>query len=439
MNTRRAETILIWTIKAGAYIMPFFLLVVAGNLFFPFITLKNFLFRITVEIMGAAWVGLLILDFSDHSGSARGGKKYWPKWNVLSIIFFTFVSLLFISALLGANFDNSFWSNFERMEGVYMHLHLLLLFFILAGVFRSRKDWVILFGVSIAASVFLAFYGLLEFKGLVKTYSDGSRIISTLGNPLYVAAYLSFHIFLTIYLWFNTKTPVIKWIFGGVFVFETIIFFLTGSRGAFLGIIAGFGLVLLLSAINIKDLKYRVALSGGLVFVAMIPFLLIGARNLSFVRNNNVLTRFAGISLADNTVQARFTIWKMALTSFKERPVFGWGPGNFIIPYAKNYDIKMFGNEPWFDRTHNMPLEWLTSGGLTVFLAYLGIFLCVLLAIIRATKQNRFTRRDAFIFIGMFAAYLTQMLFVFDILATYMVFIFLLGFFYAVSSSDDDL
>ena len=86
----------------------------------------------------------------------------------------------------------------------------------------------------------------MEFLGAVTSYSDGSRIISTLGNPLYVALYLTFHIFLILYFWFKTNFLWLKWVLSGLFIFEIAVFFLTGSRGAFLGIVAGFGLFFLL-------------------------------------------------------------------------------------------------------------------------------------------------------------------------------------------------
>src|SRR3989344_1107854 len=129
------EKILYWTVRIGAYLLPFTLLIVAYSMFFPFITGKNFAFRIIVELMAAAWIGLLIIDF----------KKYWSRWNFVSIALTVFVAVIFISALFGVDFQNSFWSNFERMEGLVTLLHLLALFFVLTGTFRTRREWFSLF------------------------------------------------------------------------------------------------------------------------------------------------------------------------------------------------------------------------------------------------------------------------------------------------------
>jgi len=422
------EKILFWVVRIGAYILPFFLLVVLSSLFFPFITGKNFLFRIVVEIMAAAWIGLLLINF----------KKYWPKWNFVSIAFVVFLSVVFISAVFGVDFKNSFWSNFERMDGLVGHLHLLLLFFILSGTFRTKREWFILFGVSIAVSFFLAFYGLLEYSGAVTSFgASGSRIMSTLGNPLYVAAYLTFNIFLILFLWLSVQRSSLKWLLGILFLFELIVFFLTGARGAFLGILAGAGIMFLLWLLSSKgvNVKKKVILVSAIIILVLIPILLNTFRDVSFIKNNKVISRFSSISLKEQTVQSRLTIWSMALKSFRERPILGWGFGNFIIPYAKNYDPKMYGNEPWFDRTHNMPLEWLVGAGLVGFFTYLTLFASLIWALIQGVRIGLFQKNTALIFIGMLTAYLIQISFVFDTLPTYLMLVLILGFFSVVSSS----
>ncbi|TSC73953.1 MAG: Uncharacterized protein G01um101444_420 [Parcubacteria group bacterium Gr01-1014_44] len=430
MSLRDIEKILVWVIKAGVYTIPFLVLIISGTTFFPFITAKNIFFRIIVEFITAAWIGLLCIN----------RERYWPKWNILSMIFSAFIAAVFLSAAFGVDFANSMWSNFERMEGLAMYFHLAALFFVLSGTFQARFDWFIIFGISIAVSFFVAFYGLLEFLGAVTAYSDGTRIISTLGNPLYVAAYLTFHIFLILFFWFKTNILWLKWLLSALFIFEIVVFFMTGSRGAFLGIIAGFGLFFLLWTIfGIRDIKRRAIFGAVMIFLVLVPFIFISLKDTEFIKGNRVLGRFANISLADNTVQARFTIWKMAIRSFTEHPILGWGPGNFIIPYAKYYDPKMFGNEAWFDRTHNMPLEWLTSGGLSVFLLYLALMGLMAWSFLGAVSRGRLTKRDAYLFVGMIGAYLFQLLFVFDTLPTYIMLIIFLSFASVIKFSEESL
>ena len=437
MDKKQFERALFWVIRAGSYILPFVLLIIINGLFFPFITGKNFLFRIIVEIMTAAWVGLLIINFSNKGESlpvrqagASGGKKYWPRWNLVNIALVIFIGAIFLSAFFGVDMRNSFWSNFERMDGLVTFFHFLALFFVLTGTFHTRKEWFILLGISIGAGVLVAFYGLLQYKGIVGglTAGGGERIISTLGNPLYVAIYLTFNIFFALFLWLSTESRALKWLLGGAFLFELIVFFLAGARGAFIGILVGAAVIFFLWLLNTKNTKNKMILLSIITILALAPFFLTVFRDVSFVKNNGVISRFFGISLSGATVQSRFTIWGMAYDSFKERPVFGWGFGNFIIPYAKNYNPKMYGSEAWFDRVHNMPVEILVSGGVVGILTYLMLFLSIFWALVRGVRNNLIKKNAAFIFVGIVAAYLVQISFVFDSISTYLMLFFILGF-----------
>lgn len=408
--------------------LPFTLLIVSGSLFFPYITAKNFFFRMIVELMGAAWVGLVLID----------SKKYLPRRTIVLIAFTALLLIAFISSIFGVNFGSSFWSNFERMEGLITYLHLFLLFLILAGTFRTRREWFWMFGFSLGVSFLLAFYGLLEYIGAVNTYADSKRVISTLGNPLYVAAYLTFHIFLIAYVWNYARSRPVRWLLAGLFFFELLIFFLTGSRGAFLGIIGGTGFVVFLWIIFGASKKQKFIFGLALLFLLAVPFLFQALGDISFIKNNTVLSRFSDISLSDSTVRARFNIWGMAFKAFSERPLLGWGVGNFIIPFTKYYDVRMFGNEPWFDRTHNMPLEWLVATGIVGFLIYLFVFVAIVVGLVMAKKKGILQNRDVIIFTGMLVAYVFQLLFVFDVLATYFMLVLVLAFASVAASSSLD-
>jgi len=426
MQTARLEKFIFLVVRVSAYLLPFCVLLVTHSLIFPFVTGKNFIFRIIIEVMAAGWIGLLIFDF----------KKYWPRWNIVSIAYTVFVGSILASAVFGVNFSHSFWSNYERMDGVILHLHLLALLFVLAGTFRTRREWFTLFGVSIVASVLVAIYGLLEFAGVVQALGDGKRIISTLGNPLYVAAYLSFHIFLSAFLWQQAKSQAIRWLLAGVFLFELAVFFLTGARGAFIGVLVGAGIIMVSFIFSMENVKKKILLGALVVLLLTVPFLLNFAKDTPIVKKYDALSRFSNITLSAG--EARITLWGIAFEAFKERPIFGWGIENFNSAFAKHYNPKMFGQEPWFDRTHNTPIDWLVSGGLLGLLLYMSVLLSILVALFSAVKHTIVSRQSAFIFIGMFAAYVIQLLFVFDTMATYLMLIMMLGFFFAVSSIGED-
>ena len=89
----------------------------------------------------------------------------------------------------------------------------------------------------------------------------------------------------------------------------------------------------------------------------------------------------------------------MAIKGFQERPILGWGQENFNYVFNKNYDPGMWGQEQWFDRTHNVILDWLVAGGILGLLAYLSIFFSTLYYVWRG-KTNSFSITDKAIITG---------------------------------------
>jgi hypothetical protein len=48
-------------VYAGLFATPFIVLIISNSLFFPFITGKNFTFRIIVEVIFAGWIILAMM------------------------------------------------------------------------------------------------------------------------------------------------------------------------------------------------------------------------------------------------------------------------------------------------------------------------------------------------------------------------------------------
>lgn len=116
VTSNEMKDILRGVVLTGIFIIPFLPLVVADSLFFPFITGKNFAFRIIVEIIFASWIVLAFLD-----------RSYRPKFSWIMGAFIWFIGVMFVANLLGESPHKSMWSNYERMEGFVSIAHLLLL------------------------------------------------------------------------------------------------------------------------------------------------------------------------------------------------------------------------------------------------------------------------------------------------------------------------
>ena len=403
-------------IKGGLFILPVVYLLVSDRLFFPFITTKGFFFRVIVEILFFLWVFVLVFD-----------KKYRPKLTpVLVAVSATFFFLV-LSTFFGEQPYRSFWSNYERMEGLIGHIHLFAYFLIVSTIFRTKKDWKWFFAAMVTSSLAVAFYGLLQTSGVLATH-QGSRLDASLGNATYLAILMIFHMALIalFFHWFKNIWARIG--LGALFVFELFIMFYTATRGSILGFIGGVFLFAFLMAVFSKNKKLRVGFASTVVLVVLLVVLFVLFKDVSFIKNHEVLGRFSSISLTETTTESRFTIWGMSWNAFQEHPILGWGLENYNLVFNKYFEPKLWRQEPWFDRSHNVLFDWLITTGLLGFLAYISIFVTAIYMLWRGYKKNYFSMIEVGLLVSLFGAYFAHNIFVFDNLTSYFAFFSVLGF-----------
>lgn len=412
-----------WITRVGVFLAPFVPLIVAAPLFFPFITGKNFAFRIIVEVIFACWLLLAIREPSFRP------KRSLFLWGVGA-----FLIIVFLADLFGEGPFKAFWSNFERMEGYITLLHLGAYFLVAASVLNTEKWWNRFFATSVGVSAFLGIYGVLQLAGKIVINQGGARLDGTFGNAAYFAGYMLFHIFITIFLIFRHRVSLpFKWLYGGAIFLQVTILYYTATRGAGLGLVCGLLLALLLVAIFEKQNR-RLRLSVGASLIVL--FLLVGglyaARESTFVKGNSTLNRFASISL--EKAGTRFMVWGMAWEGFKERPVLGWGQEGFNYVFNKYYNPKMWSQEQWFDRTHNIFFDWLIAAGLLGLISYLSLFFFLLWYLWKGKTEDGtvpFSLMEKSVLTGLLFAYFVHNFFVFDNLISYILFFSLIAYLHA--------
>ena len=355
--------ILRWAITIGLFIIPFIPFVVVTSMFFPFITGKNFTFRILIEIIFALW---LILALRDSS--------VLPKRSPITLAVLGFFSIITLAGLFGVNPYHSFWSNYERMEGLITHLHLFAYFLVVTSILSTEKLWKWFLHTVLLSGVILSGYAILQLRGVLVINQGGVRIDATFGNTVYFATYMLFNVGLAAYYFFRTETK--RWFHYGYLALAALFFIMiyyTATRGALLGFVAGTFLTLLLFAIARAGLVRKISL-GLLVAGVLLGGSIFLLRDSSFVKNSLTLSRLAKISLNDETTRARFANMGIAWKGFLERPILGWGTENYNLVFNKYYDPRLYGQEQWFDRVHNILFDWLVGAGILGLLAYLALF-----------------------------------------------------------------
>ena len=406
----------------GLFLVPFVPFLVSSSFFFPYITSKAFAWRIIVEIVFFAWLILALIDVD-----------YRPKRSPLLYAVLAFITVIGLADLFGAAPGKSFWSNFERMEGFITLLHLGAFFLVTSSVFKEL-DWKRWWNTSLAASAFMIVYCLFQVAGVLTIQQGGVRVDGTFGNAIYLAVYMLFHVFIALfYMLRSWKNSGLRFIYSLLVIFQLLILYFTATRGAILGFMGG---LIILALLNLRN-KAEPALRRLSITLIALLVLVVGGfwmvKDSSFVMNSPVLSRFATLDLADIKTQGRYFVWPMAWEGFKDRPLLGWGQENFSYVFQEHYSPEMYALEPWFDRAHNIFLDWMVAGGLIGLLTYLSLYVLALYFIWR--KEN-FSTTERSVLTALIAAYFFHNLFVFDHLISYILFFSLLAHLHSRSAAE---
>ncbi len=425
-----------WGVISGLFATLFIPLLIADgalipNLFFPYITGKGFVFRILIEVVAALYIILAIRD-----------PKYRPRASWIMWAALAFVVWMGIATAFAADPIKSFWSNFERMEGYVGLMHLFAYFVIMGAVLKAEDLWARFFNTSIGISMFMGFYALfqaMEWFGMHPSSQSGARADTTFGNATYLAVYMLFNIFLTVFMLARQGklTQTMQSVYGLALVMQFTGLYLTQTRGALLGVIGGLFISMLWVAWRAKQAEWkglRRWAIGGMVALVALAGVFFALRQASLLPQTGTLGRLASISTSDLTTMSRFQyIWPTALKGAAERPLTGWGQENFSYVFNKHYQPGMWNQEQWFDRAHNQFLDWMIAGGFPAFLLYISFFVLAAWAIIRS-RELSVPQQAALL--GLLAAYAFNNLFVFDNLTSSLYFFAILAFAYGLSRQE---
>lgn len=421
MTLKNLERFYLWSIKAFIFVIPLLPLYVSSSMLFPYITGKNFAFRILVEIAGALWLGLVVLS-----------KEYRLKNSavLLAVLIFTFITGL--ASLTGINPYISLWSGYERMEGYLTILHLCLYFMIIKSVFKTRKDWMVFMNIFALVSIYPDIIILLQkfgyFLPLGKNFPPGGP----LGNPAFLSGYLLLVMFIKILLIINTERIWVRAIYITAIALDLLIIYYMATRSAILAVVGG---VIIFSLFYIfgrpvtqRDKLFRkIAIS---ITIATL-ILLIGFyvfRDIDLIKQSKTLSRFSTISTSDPSIKFRLLVYGMAWEGIKERPILGWGQESALTVYTKYYDPRIYGLEAPADRAHNIVFDWLINAGIMGLLSYLSLFGIAIYSLWSAHRKKLISRNEAVIITTAFTSYFFNNLFIFDTISTYMIFFALLAY-----------
>lgn len=416
------KTIARWVTIGALFLIPFLSLYVSNGLYFPFITGKNFCFRILVEVAFAGWLVLAACD-----------RRYRPRFSWTLVWYKTLaVWMLIADAFFALNSHKALWSNYERMDGWVTLAHLYLFLVVLSAVLSAENLWRKWWLAFIAGNALVCVYGLAQLAGLAAIHQSGTRIDATIGNAEYFAGYLLFAIAVTLWQALETRAKGMAWLryaLFGLAILQFILLFATGTRGTLIGLVAAgfFGSALWVFEAGKQGRKVAASIFAILVIVVGGLFL---ARDASFVKNSPNIDRLASVFSLKQALGPRITIWHMAVEGIKERPIVGWGQEGYNYIFNKYYEPSLYSQEPWFDRAHDVFLDWAVAGGIPALFFFLATLIAAALALYRAPVS----RHERVLLLSALFGYGVQGLAVFDNLFTYIPLVAILGMAHMASS-----
>jgi O-antigen ligase len=423
--------------KFFLFIVPLSVVIVSTSTLFPFIVGKYSWFRTSVDI--ALIFFLLGLLFHDRdSAMSRRLSEIFRRPLVIAVTVFAAVFLL--ACLFGVNSAFSFWSNFERGEGGFQILHLWFFFILLVTLMREERDWHHLFGWAVTGGILSGIYGVLAGLGTSKfigpLFSEaGFRFYGSIGNPAYLAAFAIFLLSYVIYLLSSIYRGRFR-SFGAILLFLAGIgfiamFFAAATRGAFLGLVVAVLACLFYFVYSHPPL--RKWLISSVVVLVLLVGSLIYFQNTPFVKSIPG-SRIFDISVTARTFEDRAIMWNIAWNGFKERPLLGWGPENYLQVFDRHFDTDYLkpneGFGAWFDRAHSVYFDYLVETGILGLLSFIGIFATFywcLFKSVRAGTNRESPLVNALLF-GIPLAYLVQGIVLFDVLVIYLNIYIVLAF-----------
>ncbi len=398
------------------------LLVLPMSFIFPFIVPKILVFRSLVEIMIAGYILLLIINW----------KEFKPKFTLLNLALAAFFASFTASTFIGVDPYHSFWDNHERMLGLFTIFHYVAYYLVCSSVFKTWEDWKKALKVFLSAGSIAMFIGIIQhFKSGILLNQDIDRVASTLGNSIYVGGYGLFLMFVSFLLFIKENNKIWKWleVAGGVLALFGMFF--SGTRGSILGLVAGLGIAVLSYIIVLRDFpKTRKILVGVAVGgVAMISLLYV-FRQTSFVQSIPAVNRTINTSFTSVKNSPRWIAWEVAVESWKQKPVFGWGPNNFFYAFNAHYQSRSleYGyGETWFDNAHNIIMNTLAVQGALGLVSYLFIFLAAILMMVMSRMRKVLDLHVTVVGISFLVAHLVQNVTVFENPTSYLYFMFWLA------------
>ena len=407
MNRRgTAERILLYAVRLGVALVLLTPLVLSTGIAHPYSVSKAVYARSLIEIVFVLWVLLALA---------------WPSWRPprswLLALLGIGLGVSVLSAVFGVSPVRSFWSTYIRMQGTVELAHWFAFALVVTSVFRTSGSLRVLLtghlGVGLLVSlgaIAISFGWKLPFLYPIEG-QPFSRVAGTLGNPVYLGAYLMMNAVLASGFLARSFIPappppvpersrrkageknqeeadeawmrrVGRIFYGSVVLFGLWGVSLSGSMGVLAGLLAASVTLVVLYLFLARSRRVRLAALGLLV-----GGVAVGALGFSMAQSfdSPLLKRLTDPEVVQSSVDGRLASWSTGFQGYLDRPLLGWGEGNYEAVFGR-YAAGLGAIMPSNDHAHNVLIEEAATKGTLGLAAYLAIWVLTFLAIFRAAR-----------------------------------------------------
>ncbi|MBI4835282.1 MAG: O-antigen ligase family protein [Planctomycetes bacterium] len=344
-------------------------------------------------------------------------KPIVSAWNsirksiILPAIIFYFSYL--ISSLLSVLPWNSFLGSYDRLQGLYTTSAYFVIFIIAVMHIKTLAQINRIINAVILTSIPVMAYGLTQKLGWDpvpwQSMDPTVRISSTMGNPIFMAAYLIMVVPITLGKMFGLisyKEKSRGWIFWLkislyiiVIALQILCIALSQSRGPLLGLIGGFVIFLISYSIVYKKTKLLVlSISSIVLFGAFVAVLNLPKTPLEPLKKIPILERLSKLNPKEGSGRVRMILWNTAFKMMKDtvnrpekldpyhysqpwRLALGYGPetiGNTFYRYHTTELVGFEGSTVHADNCHDSVINTFVTQGLFGVITFLTLIMGIL-------------------------------------------------------------
>jgi O-antigen ligase len=342
--------------------------------------------EVLVTLVLAAWLMRMLVR-----------RKYVIKWPPLTLPLMLFIIVLCLSSLGSMSLQHS-------IKELVKWAEVLALYVLVANEMTGRWRRALAF-VLLGTGALVALHGIYQFLfqvGPVEFVLFGRfmRAYGTFEQPNPYGGYLGLTLPLAVGLVIAAIVPMgrripSRWLVwaGGSGALMAIALVMSWSRGAWLGIAAGIGVML----VAVVARSGRAAVLGVVFAVLMAYMLLAGGLSLippSIVQRFSDFVPYLGVADvrgvevtdANFAVLERMAHWQSAIGMWADRPWLGVGIGNYEVAYGR-YSLPLWPLP--LGHAHNYYLNIGAEAGIMGLIAYLVLWGAALLQSWKAARHAR--------------------------------------------------